>query len=85
MKNKMYVECVGYAFWQCYDNGIAIARYNDEASDEVMLQELQLLVEEYNMALEVCEETIFNWELPAEVIDRVLQARTLDECYKKQP
>jgi len=83
MKDKMYVECVGYAFWQCYDNGIAIARPNDEASDEVMLQELQLLVEEYNMALEVCEETIFNWELPAEVIDRILQARTLDECYKQ--
>lgn len=85
MKDRMYVECVGYAFWQCYESGIAIARNDEDASDEIKLQELQLLVKEYNRALAACEETTFNWELPTEVIDRILQAKTLDECYKKQP
>lgn len=80
MYNNVYVECVGYAFEQCYSSDISITR--EYTSDTECLHELKALVAEYEMALEVADpDKEIRWDISEEVRAKIKAAKTLDEAH----
>ena len=79
MFNNNYASCVAYSFMQCYNSNIEIiAAIN---SDEEHLQQLKALAVEYQMALEITDETQLMWTIPQDIIDKVMAAQSLTAAY----
>lgn len=78
--NNNYANCVGYAFSQCYDSSIEILISIE--NDEQHLQQLKVLVAEYEQALEIVDdESTVRWPISEALRDKIKKATTLDECY----
>jgi hypothetical protein len=76
-----YANSVGYAFKQCFRNGVSISK--KITTDDEHLQELKNLAKEYLMALEIVEEPaqLYNG-IDEKLIAKVLAASSLQDCYK---
>lgn len=80
MYSNIYAECVGYAFWQCYDSQIGVTQTIN--SDADLLQELKVIVKEYSIACEIVEdESVLRNEIPKEMVIKVNQANCLSDIY----
>lgn len=80
IRSNTYANCVGYAFSQCYDSDIEILI--GIKNDEQQLQQLKVLVAEYEQALEIVkDEYSLMWPISKDLIETIKKATTLKECY----
>lgn len=64
---------------QCYNSSIEITA--EITNDAEHLQQLKALAAEYQMALEIAEESQLLWTIPQSIIDKVNAAQDLAAAY----
>lgn len=81
MSSNVYAECVGYAFWQCYESVIGTTRIIN--SDDDHLQELKTLVNAYVKACDaIKDESVLLNKIDRDLISKIQNANCLCDFYE---